>query len=765
MSDSTAEELKKQLEELRAEHELAKAGISRYAELNNKYQKTKSRLEAIQIALPDMVFDLDIEGRFLAFYAPHPESLYAKPDEFIGKKIDEVIPGDAGALLSGGVRRCVETGEKTTVNYSLAIAGIENYFEAVNTPVWDVNHKLERVLAVVRDISASKRYEVALKKSEQEKATVLNATSELVIYLNPEMKIIWANKAAADSLDLTPDQLVGHCCFDIWYKTPSVCNACPVEKALKTGVPQECEIETPDGKSWYIRGYPARDKEGKLIGVVELALDISDRKKSETALHISEEKFKNLTEEIADGVVVISDDQKYIWLNKAFARMFGYTVEELTGAPAGTVIAEKYAKNLKRMAGSMISDQPGEATHFESIGKKKNGEEIIIEASAKRIIFENKPALQSVMRDITERKRTEEALIESEARYRSLAEAAQDLIFIISPDGIVQYINSFGASQVNLTPEQVIGKPHSTFFPAQTSERQRNNLQNVFKTGEPVHVESVTYFPGRVSWLDTRIVPIRNKAGIVTEALGISRDITERKLADEQLIKTKKEAEFYLDLMSHDLTNFNQTILGNLSLVEMQGSLTEKQQKYVAACKRQLSRAENLISKVRAFSQVKHIEKHHLKDIDLNGVVCEAIRMVSSLYPNKKIDVHFEPEGIKPAKGTELLDSVLINVIENAVKHTPGDDVTLNINVANAMNDPETFWEISVADNGPGVLEEMKEKIFDRYSKIGAEKGMGLGLSLARAITEKFGGSMWVDDRVAGDPPAGSVFKIAIPKA
>jgi len=104
-------------------------------------------------------------------------------------------------------------------------------------------------------------------------------------------------------------------------------------------------------------------------------------------------------------------------------------------------------------------------------------------------------------------------------------------------------------------------------------------------------------------------------------------------------------------------------------------------------------------------------------------------------------------------------------VIENAVKHVAEDKVQLAITVSGAASDPAGFWEISVADNGPGVPDEMKEKIFDRYSKIGAEKGMGLGLSLARAITEKFGGSIWVENRAPGKPAGGSVFKIAIPKA
>ncbi len=88
----------------------------------------------------------------------------------------------------------------------------------------------------------------------------------------------------------------------------------------------------------------------------------------------------------------------------------------------------------------------------------------------------------------------------------------------------------------------------------------------------------------------------------------------------------------------------------------------------------------------------------------------------------------------------------------------------MEVSIEDSVNDRDGFWEIRIADDGPGVPDEMKERIFDRYLKIGVEKGMGLGLSLARAITERLGGSIWVEDRIRDGVPSGSVFKIAIPK-
>ncbi|MEW6202595.1 MAG: PAS domain-containing sensor histidine kinase [bacterium] len=246
--------------------------------------------------------------------------------------------------------------------------------------------------------------------------------------------------------------------------------------------------------------------------------------------------------------------------------------------------------------------------------------------------------------------------------------------------------------------------------------------------------------------------------------LAIVRDITERKFAEEAIVSAKKEAEFYLDLMTHELTNFNQTALVNLTLLERVAELDKKQKKYLVSCKRQVMKSENLISKGRALSGVKHIKKESLFSIDISKYIRDTISMVKTLYSGKHIEVEFELLGEKIAVGNELLESVLMNVLENAIKHSSEDKVWIAVSVTDAEDNPQKFWEIRVEDKGPGVPDEIKEKIFGRFKRFGDERGMGLGLSLAKAIVEKFGGRIWVEDRVKGDHSQGSVFKIQMVK-
>jgi two-component system cell cycle sensor histidine kinase/response regulator CckA len=134
---------------------------------------------------------------------------------------------------------------------------------------------------ISRFLAERRRAEEALRRTEQEKAAILGAMSELVAYQDTEMRVLWANRAAGESVGLAPERLVGSLCYEVWHQRSSPCADCPVEKARETGRPQEGEITSPDGRVWSIRGYPVRDANGDVVGSVEVTLDISERRRAE----------------------------------------------------------------------------------------------------------------------------------------------------------------------------------------------------------------------------------------------------------------------------------------------------------------------------------------------------------------------------------------------------------------------------------------------------------------------------------------------------
>ena len=137
---------------------------------------------------------------------------------------------------------------------------------------------------------------------------------------------------------------------------------------------------------------------------------------------------------------------------------------------------------------------------------------------------------QKRLRD--EKRRAEAAMRESEARYRTLAEAVQDMIYIIGPDERLLYVNSITAKQLDLEPEQLIGQPRQALFLAGDADHQQQLLRSVFETGRPTFQEHEVSLPNRKLWLTTWLVPLRSAAGEITAVMGHSRDITERKRAE-----------------------------------------------------------------------------------------------------------------------------------------------------------------------------------------------------------------------------------------
>ena len=142
--------------------------------------------------------------------------------------------------------------------------------------------EISRAIAFLKkEIVERKRVEEALRKSEEEKAAVLNSMTGTVTYQDTEHRIIWANKAAGESLGMNTGELTGRYCYDIRHGHSEPCPGCPVTRACKTGQPQASEVNCKTGQTWFVRGYPVRDGNDNLAGVVEVALDITEQKRAE----------------------------------------------------------------------------------------------------------------------------------------------------------------------------------------------------------------------------------------------------------------------------------------------------------------------------------------------------------------------------------------------------------------------------------------------------------------------------------------------------
>jgi len=249
-----------------------------------------------------------------------------------------------------------------------------------------------------------------LYSSEKEKSIILNSTKELFCFYNTELQIIWLNKAAAESVGKKPDDLIGKHCYKFWNKSDKPCKNCPVLLSLKTGKPQEIQKQTPDGRHWYIRGYPIFNENGKIVNLVELTLDITDKIKSDEKRKEFEERYRSLFNDSHDWIYICDFKGKFIDANKSAIEGMGYTKNEIKNLNFKSILdrgeilkAFREAKKLKK-------------THkqkdiIEYKVKTKTGEKRYIETRASLLYKADNPyAIQGIARDITDKKISEEKL-------------------------------------------------------------------------------------------------------------------------------------------------------------------------------------------------------------------------------------------------------------------------------------------------------------------------------------------------------------------
>jgi PAS domain S-box-containing protein len=397
---------------------------------------------------------------------------------------------------------------------------------------------------ISRDVTERKRAEEALAKAEGEKETILDSLVEHVVHEDMEMKILWANRAACESVNLAREELIGHHCYEIWPKRSELCPDCPVVKAIETGQPQEVEKKTPDGRAWFIRGYPVRDEKGDIVGGVEVTLDITERKRAEEALRESEARHRLHFENVSDVIYSINPELKLIDISPSVERVLGYKPEELIGRPFQelNVLAPAYLEQAFSDAMRVLGGERITAAVYQFIAR--DGTEKWGEVSGAPLVRDGQVvSVISVARDITARKRAEEALRESEEELRAIFDNVGDGIALIDVTGRVLRVNRRITDVGGYAEEEIVGKRFEFFkmFPPRSLAKMLSNFTKLISGQHtpPFEVEVYTRAGEKMS-VELRGSLLR-KGGKTMGIVGVMRDITERKLAEEALRESEEK--------------------------------------------------------------------------------------------------------------------------------------------------------------------------------------------------------------------------------
>jgi len=379
-----------------------------------------------------------------------------------------------------------------------------------------------------------------LEVSDQEKRVLLDNLLELVTYQDGDLRIVLANKTAVESAGPKAQPLVGRHCYEVWQERKEPCPGCPVANAIETGEPQEGEMTTPDGRIWFIRGYPVRDEGGNVIGGVETTLDITERKKVENSLRDNRELLEAIRNTTAEGMVIIDANCNVTWHNKR--------VEMSSGDVVGRKCYEAFEGRTSRCPHCVHPDvlADGKARGYEADMITSEGEKHVwVRAAPLHDASGEVMGILEVTRDITERKRAEEALRESETRLKALYDnmpiptytwqkVGEDLVLVDHNAAAIAVTRGKIPGSLGKTAREVHGGVPDILEDlsrclAEKTSIKREMLYRFKCTGEEKHL-SVAY-----AFVPPDVVLVH------------TQDITERKLAEEALRESEQRLRLLFD--------------------------------------------------------------------------------------------------------------------------------------------------------------------------------------------------------------------------
>lgn len=460
--------------------------------------------------------------------------------------------------------------------------------------------------------------------------------------------------------------------------------------------------------------------------------------------------------------------------NRLILTQFNPAASRMTGIKAESLIGKSIEEAFPNLIDTEIPDMYRAIARgeLESQNYERYYKDDQFEGWYKISVFRiEKKTIGVEILDITDQKMAEKELKENEERIKTILETEPECVKILDRKGILEYMNPAGLNMIDADSlDQVKGK---SMLPFITKKYQKSFSQLISRTlkGESGKLEfEVIGLKGRHLWLETSSAPLHLQNEEITKMLGVTRDITDRKKAEQGLKESEKQLtelnatkDKLFSVIAHDLRSPFNTILGfsellieNLAVFEIPES--QKHLSFIySSAKNSLVLLDNLLNWAR--SQTGQISIN-LQTLRLSSIIHEIIEISNANVKVKNISLNqISSEEVEVYSDKDLLKIILRNLVSNAIKFTmPGGNINISVKTEKRLA------EITISDNGVGIDTGLLNKLFNIDTNITSrgtsnEKGSGLGLLLCKEFVEKLGGKIWVES-IKGK---GSDFKFTLP--
>ncbi|MFH1034711.1 MAG: PAS domain S-box protein [Pseudomonadota bacterium] len=647
---------------------------------------------------------------------------------------------------------------------ALLVAPLAIYFVRHQGRLHQVNQALED------DIKARRRMEVVLRDSEERYRTIFEKSGDAIFILSGQEgeagRIVAANQAAADMHGFTIEEL---CAMGIGQVDTPESAALSGErlKRILAGEWLKFEVEhlRKDGSIFPLEVTAGTFEVGDKRYVMAFDRDITARRRAEELLRQSEERFRRFADEASFDGIIVHDQGTVLDVSEPFARMHGYARWELIGHQALETVAPSHREQMRRNIAS------GEESQYESLGLRQDGSTFPVEIRVKNLILHGRSVRTAVVRDITDRKRAESELRQSEASYRSLVEnVPYGLLICDAATGSFLYVNDLICQLSGYSQQELAGLTFWEITDPADHPRVRERLRLRLAGQQPAERAVYTGLrkDGSRYLFEVTVSLVTHQGRPALQ--GFVRDVTEQENLEKQLLRAQKlEALGTLaGGVAHEFNNILMAVRGYTQLMAGKPGLAPSVREYLGRIDEISKRAANLTSNMLGFAR---LESGEVGLVDPNQILQGMASLLRQTLP-PDIVLRLEPQaGISSVKAnTSQLEQVLLNLALNARDAMPRGG-TITFRSREHLGGPEfqanhawagagRYDELMVEDNGPGMDEEVLQHIFEPFFTTKEPgKGTGLGLSVAFSIVRNHGGELVVEST----PGQGTRFSIFLP--
>ncbi len=548
-----------------------------------------------------------------------------------------------------------------------------------------------------------------------------------MIITDSDFCITYMNPAAEEMYGFTLEEVEG--------KTPRIFNAEPESEKIQEEIFEKVsEMKTyedvllnkrKDGSKFYCEMKISPVFEENIEGYVGFHRDVSERIKKEKERKKAEEEQELLLETMEDHVWYLKDAETYGKVNQSHADFLGLDKSEIENKNIHEIVSSK-KESEKFIEGNRKVFEIKETVETEEWVKNDEGEERLLSITRTPKIVDRK--IQYIVcsaRDVTER-----TVADKKIKYSHLVENLSEIVYILNENAEIKYISPNVEERSGYSISELKEKGFIEFVHPDDMEERLENFRKVLNgNSEPSEYRYITK-DGEVVWVRTHARPIRKDGGVVG-VQGVLSDITKRK-------KIEEREEFIYSILRHDMDNKHQIVRGYLELLK-DSDLSDENKSLVEKAEKAINESSRIIEKTRELKRIsdeKAISETYLESV-LEVILSDHQDQLESIEVGLDVSDYI-------VKGGPLLEALFSNLINNSIQHSGCEKIKIT---TESIGDEILC---TVEDDGIGIKDEDKDKIFERGFKKGHNGGSGLGMYIVKKIAESYDASIELKDSELG---------------